>query len=224
MDLLRESWQYILDNPERFRDALAVHLRLSGLALVLGVAIFFPVGVLVARHRRVAPALLGVVSAARVVPSLAVLFLLLPVFGLGERSALVALTLLAGPPIVINTEAGLRGVDPSALEAARGIGMTGPQAFWRVQVPLALPVVVAGVRSATVEVISSATLAAFIGAGGLGQFITSGLTLLDYRLLLVGAVPVALLALLAEGALSLVERRVTPPGLALARGFGPAPG
>lgn len=224
MDLLRESWQYILDNPERFRDALAVHLRLSGLALVLGVAIFFPVGVLVARHRRVAPALLGVVSAARVVPSLAVLFLLLPVFGLGERSALVALTLLAGPPIVINTEAGLRGVDPSALEAARGIGMTGPQAFWRVQVPLALPVIVAGVRSATVEVISSATLAAFIGAGGLGQFITSGLTLLDYRLLLVGAVPVALLALLAEGALSLVERRVTPPGLTLARGFGPAPG
>jgi osmoprotectant transport system permease protein len=218
MDLLRQSWQYILDNPDRFADAVLVHLRLSAFSLAAALLIFFPLGVLAARSPNIAPTILGVVAAARVVPSLAVLFLLLPWLGLGERPAFVALTLLAGPPIVINTDAGLRGVDPAALESGRGLGMTAAQLFWRVQVPLALPIIVAGIRSAAVEVIGSATLAAFIGAGGLGQFITSGLTLLDNRLLLVGAGPVALLALLVEGSLNVVERRVTPPGLALSRG------
>ncbi len=154
---------------------------------------------------------MGAVAAVRVIPSLAVILLLLPVFGLGWRPALIALTLLAGPPLVINTDIGLRGVDPATLEAATGLGMTGAQRFWRVKAPLALPVIVTGVRSAAVEVIGSATLAAFIGAGGLGTFITSGMTLLDERLLLVGAIPVTLLTLFAESALGGLERRLTPP-------------
>jgi osmoprotectant transport system permease protein len=211
VELLAESWQYILENQDRFVDAVAVHLRMSAIALVAAIALFFPLGVLAARSGRAGAAVIGVVSAARVVPSLAVLFLLLPFLGLGERPALVALTLLAGPPLVINTDAGLRNVDPAALESARGLGMNAAQVFARVQLPLALPVVIAGVRTASVEVIGSATLAAFIGAGGLGTFITSGMTLLDERLLLVGAIPVTLLTLAAESALGGLERRVTPP-------------
>ena len=212
MQLLAESWQYIQTNQERFADAVAVHLRLSLAALLIAIAIFGPLGVFVSRGGRLAPIVLGAVSAARVVPSLAVLFLLFPVMGLGWQPALVALTILAGPAIVINTEAGLRGVDPAPLESARGLGMTPAQVFRRVELPLALPVVIAGIRSAAIDVVGSATLAAFIGAGGLGAFITSGLTLLDERLLLVGAVPITLLALFSEGVLGGLERRLTPPG------------
>ena len=211
MELLAASWQYVVENQDRFLEAVAVHLRMSVTALLAALVIFFPLGVLASRSGRAGGTIVGVVSATRVVPSLAVLFLLLPFFGLGERPALVALTLLAGPALVINTDAGLRNVDPAALESARGLGMNAAQVFARVQLPLALPVVIAGVRTAAVEVIGSATLAAFIGAGGLGTFITSGMTLLDERLLLVGAIPVTLLTLATESALGGLERRVTPP-------------
>ena len=211
VELLAESWQYIMDDPGRFGTALAVHARLSLFALVIAIALFVPLGVFVSRGGRFGSSIIGIVAAARVVPSLAVLFLLLPVMGLGERPALVALTLLAGPPLVINTDAGLRSVEPSVLEAARGLGLNVRQVFAQVQLPLALPVIVAGVRTAAVEVIASATLAAFIGAGGLGQFITSGLTLLDSRLLLVGAIPITVFALLTETGFGWLERRLTPP-------------
>jgi osmoprotectant transport system permease protein len=211
VELLAETWAYVLENRERVLEAVAVHLRLSFGALAIAVAIFVPLGVLIARGGRPAGAVLGAVAAARVIPSLAVLFLLLPYLGLGVWPALVALVLLAGPPLVLNTDAGLRAVDPAVVEAARGQGLTGLQVLTRVEFPLALPTVVGGVRSAAVEVIGSATLAAFIGAGGLGQFITSGLTLLDERLLLVGAIPVTALALATETTLGAVERRLAAP-------------
>jgi osmoprotectant transport system permease protein len=221
MNLLRDSWRYVQDNPERFREALLVHVRLSLYSLLVAIAIFVPLGILASRSRRVGPAVIGAVSAARVVPSISVLFLLFPyrreigdLLPFWSRSfvlALIALILLAGPPLIINTDAGLRGVASSVLENARGLGMNEAQVFMRVQLPLALPVVVAGVRTAAVEVVASATLAAFVGAGGLGRFITSGLTLLDYSLLFVGAIPVALLALFAEASLAGIERLVTPP-------------
>src|SRR5690606_41871201 len=131
--------------------------------------------------------------------------------GLGQRRAAVALALLAGPPLGISTGAGLRTGGAGALESARGLGMNAFQVFSRVQLALAIPVIIAGVRTASVEVIGSATLAAFIGAGGLGTFITSGLTLLDERLLLVGAIPVTLITLFAESTLGGLERRLTPP-------------
>lgn len=221
MDLLRDSLRYVQDNPDKFREALLVHVRLSVYALLAAMAIFFPLGVQASRSRKVGPAVIGVVSAARVVPSISVLFVLYPYRRqIGEllpfwpRSfvlALIALILLAGPPLIINTDAGLRAVASSVIENARGLGMNEFQVFTRVQLPLALPVVVAGVRTAAVEVVASATLAAFVGAGGLGRFITSGLTLLDFNLLFVGAIPVALLALFAEASLAGIERLVTPP-------------
>jgi osmoprotectant transport system permease protein len=221
LNILREALTYIEDNPDRFRNALSIHVQLSLYALAAALVIFFPLGVLAARSQRVGPAIIDIVSAARVIPSIAVLFLLfpyrrelgdlLPFFDRSFTLALIALTLLAGPPLIINTDAGLRAVDSAVLENARGVGMNELQVFNRVQLPLALPVVIAGLRTAAVEVFASATLAAFVGAGSLGRFITSGLTLLDYRLLLVGAIPVTLLALTAEAVLAGLERLATPP-------------
>jgi osmoprotectant transport system permease protein len=221
MHLLRDSLQYIQDNPDRFRAALSTHIQLSLYALLAAIAIFVPLGILAARSRRIGPSLIGLVAAARVVPSISVLFLLypyrkpigdlLPFWPRAFVLALIALILLAGPPLLINTDAGLRAVSPAVLENARGLGMSELQVLRKVRLPLALPVIIAGVRTAAVEVVASATLAAFVGAGSLGRFITSGLTLLDYPLLFVGAVPIALLALVVEVSLAGLERLVTPP-------------
>ncbi|MFN8590228.1 MAG: ABC transporter permease [Thermomicrobiales bacterium] len=213
MDLLSETWAYAAENADRVREALLVHLQLSLGALAIAMLVFIPIGVLVSTGGRLTTAAVGAVAALRVIPSLAVILLLLPVFGLGWKPALVALTLLAGPPLVINTDAGLRGVDPATLEAATGLGLTRGQRFWKVKMPLAMPVIVAGVRSAAIEVVGSATLAAFVGAGGLGTFITSGITLMDERMLLTGAIAVTLLALVAEFALARLEHRLTPEGM-----------
>jgi osmoprotectant transport system permease protein len=221
MDLLRDSLQYIQDNPDRFREALRTHIELSLYSLVIAILLFVPLGILAARSRRIGPSLIGLIAAARVVPSISVLFLLypyrkeigglLPFWPRAFVLALIALILLAGPPLIINTDAGLRSVPPAVLENARGLGMSEFQVLRKVQLPLALPVIIAGVRTAAVEVIASATLAAFVGVGSLGRFITSGLTLLDYSLLFVGAIPIAILALFAEASLAGVERLVTPP-------------
>ena len=216
MELLAGTWAYIVENADRFQAAILVHLGLSFGALTIASLIFIPLGVLASMGGRLTSSIVGAVAAVRVIPSLAVILLLLPVYGLGWRPALIALTLLAGPPLVINTDTGLRGVDAATLEAATGLGMTNAQRFWRVKMPLALPVIVTGVRSAAVEVIGSATLAAFVGAGGLGEFITSGVTLLDERLLLAGAIAVTVLALLTEWTLARLEGWLTPPGTAQA--------
>lgn len=216
MELLVETWEYVAENADRFQQAALVHLGLSFGALAIAMLIFIPLGVLASMGGRLTANIVGAVAAVRVIPSLAVILLLLPVYGLGWRPALIALTLLAGPPLVVNTDVGLRGVDAATLEAATGLGMTRSQRFWRVKLPLALPVIVTGVRTAAVEVIGSATLAAFVGAGGLGLFITSGITLLDERMLLAGAIAVTILALLTEWALARLEGRVTPPGTAQA--------
>jgi osmoprotectant transport system permease protein len=216
VDLLAQTWTYIVQNADRFQQAVLVHLGLSLSALGIAMLVFIPLGVLASMGGKLTSTIVGAVAAVRVIPSLAVILLLLPIFGLGWRPALIALTLLAGPPLVINTDIGLRGVDPATLEAATGLGMTGSQRFWRVKAPLALPVVVTGVRTAAVEVIGSATLAAFVGAGGLGTFITSGITLMDERMLLSGAILVTALALLTEWVLARLEIHLTPPGTAQA--------
>src|ERR671917_681696 len=133
MDLLAQTWAYIGQNADRFQQAVLVHLLLSFGALAIAMLVFIPLGVLVSRGGKFTSTIVGAVAAVRVIPSLAVILLLLPVFGLGWRPALIALTLLAGPPLVINTDTGLRGVDAATLEAATGLGMTGRQRFWRVK-------------------------------------------------------------------------------------------
>ena len=152
---------------------------------------------------------MGAAGAFRVVPSLAILALAIPLLGLGFAPALLALVVLALPPIVINTDVGLRAVPAETLEAARGTGMTARQVGRRVRWPLALPVVAVGVRTASVEVIASATLAAFIGGGGLGDYIVGGLQSGNFGELVLGAATVALLALLVDAILGAAQRRLT---------------
>ncbi|HEY8369540.1 MAG TPA: ABC transporter permease [Thermodesulfobacteriota bacterium] len=203
-----DAWTYAASHADEIGAAARTHLVLAGSALLLAMAVAVPLGIRAARAPRLGDALMALAGALRVVPSLAVLVLVLPYLGLGFRSALVALTVLAIPPILVNTYAGYAGVDAGVVEAALGTGMTPREILVRIETPLALPVVVAGLRTAAVEVVASATLAAFIGGGGLGEFIVNGLGMSDWRLLLAGAVPVALLAVAAEAALGLLERIV----------------
>lgn len=206
---------YIRDNPDEFRGELTTHLQLSGYALLIGIALCFPLGVLASRSGVVSLYALNVFGVARAIPSVAILFVAYPVLGLGFTPALLALAVLACPPILINTNLGFRSVDPSIREAAYGMGMSTFQVLRLVELPLALPVVIAGVRTATVEVVASATLAVFIGAGGLGYYVAAGLESGQDTLTLVGAIPVILLTLAAEivlGSVELLTRRAAGAG------------
>lgn len=206
--VLVAAYQYALANRALFWLSFFIHIQLSVAALAIGSVLCLPLGVYVARRRPFASQVLSVFSGFRVIPSLAILFLAVPYLGLGFFPAIVALTFLACPPILINTDAGFRAVDSAVIEAARGMGMDTRQVFWRVEVPLALPVIVAGLRTAAVDVFASATLAAFIGGGGLGDFIARGFALFDPPVMLVGAIPVAVLTLSAEGVLAGTQRLV----------------
>lgn len=187
---------------------LGTHVGLAGSALLLAVVLGLPLAGLAADRALPRTLLLGLAGGFRVVPSLAILTLALPLLGLGFRPALLALVVLALPPILVNTDVGLRGVPPATLEAARGTGMTERQIGVRVRWPLALPVVAVGVRTAAVEVIASATLAAFIGGGGLGDYIVGGLQTGNLPELILGAVSVAVLALVADAALGAVQKKL----------------
>jgi osmoprotectant transport system permease protein len=211
LNLLGDTYAYYLANQTRFWVELSRHLTLSASALAISLIICFPLGIWASRHTSIAQHVINAVGAMRLIPSLAILFLALPYLGTGFVPALVALTVLALPPVLINVYAGLLGVDRSVIEAARAMGMTNMQRLILVDLPLAMPVMIAGVRAAAVEVISSATLAAFIGAGGLGIFVTRGFALFEPRIMLLGAIPVAALALMSELVLGLIARRIAPP-------------
>jgi len=207
MKLLAEAYQYFLDNQAHFWEALGQHLVLSLTALAISVLVGVPLGIWISRRARTAEIVINGFGATRLVPSLAILFLALPYLGTGFPPALFALTLLAFPPVLINTYAGIRNVDRAIVEAARGMGMEPNQVLRQIELPIAFPAMIAGIRTAAVEVIASATLAAFIGGGGLGDFVTRGFALYDPRIMLVGAVPVAVLALISEAALASLQRR-----------------
>lgn len=210
-ELLQEAYQYALEHQTELAGALGQHLRLVAVALGISILLCVPLGIWTARSRVAATTLINLFNGLRVIPSLAVLFLAIPYFGLSFTSAALALTLLALPPVLINTDAAYRTIDQAIREAARGMGMTANQILWRVETPLALPVIVTGVRTAATEVIASATLAAFIGSGGLGLYVVRGFALFDISILLVGAIPVALLTLVVELLLSGLHRVLEPP-------------
>jgi osmoprotectant transport system permease protein len=198
--LFEQTLSYAFAHQSDLWLAVRQHVSLSAAAIAIAVLTCVPLGIWTARTR-FGPSVVAFVTAARVVPSLAVLAFMLPISGVGYRSALVALTLLACPPILINTDIAFRTISPAIREAALGMGMRNRQLLRRVEYPLALPVVIAGVRTGTVEVIASATLAAFIGGGGLGNFILDGLANNDMRQLILGGLTVAFLALVAEATL-----------------------
>jgi len=212
IDLLYAAYTYALSHQAELWQAIGQHLRLVAVALGISILVSVPLGMWSARSRWAANTVINLFNALRVVPSLAILFLAIPYFGLSFTSAAIALTLLALPPVLINTDAAYRTIDGAIREAALGMGMTARQTLWRVETPLALPVIITGIRTATTEVIASATLAAFIGSGGLGLYVVRGFALFDIPILLVGAIPVALLTLIADLGLGAVHRALEPPG------------
>ena len=207
-----QAYLYGMAHSHEFLGALVQHLRLVGVALGVAIVVCLPLGVWTSRSRLATITIINTFNAVRVIPSLAILFLAIPYFGLTFTAAAIALTILALPPILINTDTAFRAIDQAIREAARAMGMTKWQVFRRVEAPLAVPVILAGIRTATIEVVASATLAAFIGAGGLGIYVTRGFALYDNSILLVGAIPVALLALMAEIVMSGLQRILEPPG------------
>jgi osmoprotectant transport system permease protein len=211
--MLAAAWDYLLAHPAQFGHALGVHIALSAAALALASLIAIPAGIGAVRRPSFALAAIGSANVGRTLPSLAVLALVMPLLGTGFAPSLFALTLLALPPILINTIAGMRSVDPDVVDAARGMGMAPRAILRKVELPLALPVIFAGLRTAAVQVISGAVLAAFIGGGGLGDFITAGIAMMAWPQILVGAIPVTLLSLGADFAFGRLQRRMTPAGL-----------
>lgn len=211
--MLADAWRYLVAHPGAFGTALGVHVALSFSALVLAAAIAIPAAVAANRRPAAAIALTNAANVGRTLPSLAVLALVMPLLGTGFTPSLLALTLLALPPIVQNTLAGLRSVEADVVDAARGMGMTARQVLRRIELPIALPALFAGLRTAAVQVISGAVLAAFIGGGGLGDFITAGIAMMALPQLLVGAIPVTLLAIGVDFAFGAAQRRLTPIGL-----------
>lgn len=190
-----------------------VHLKLTGIALGLACLVALPLALLVSRSPRLAGALQYVAGLIQTIPALALLALLIPVMGLGEATAVLALLLYSLLPIVRNTLTGLFAVDPLLKHVATSLGLTPMQQILRIELPLAAPMILAGIRTAAVISIGTATLAAFVGAGGLGQPIITGLTLNDNRLILEGAIPAALLAVAAEWLFEFLERRLVPAHL-----------
>jgi len=206
---------FLAQHAEEIRTLTFEHLWLTGAAMLCAAAIGIPVGIWLTRHPRWAKPVLGFVNIVQTIPSLAMFGFLLPLPWLGERAARIAIVALTGYallPIIRNTYAGIRGVDRTVTEVARALGMTDMQRLFKVDLPLAAGFILAGLRTATVTCVGIATIAAAVGAGGLGEFIFRGVASVDNRLVLAGAVPAALLALGADALLGLVEHWVRVPG------------
>ena len=200
---------WLLAHPGEVALRLGQHVALTGVSLALALVIALPLGVLAARDRRIGDPLLGVLTAIYTLPSLAVFALLELVFGLGTLTAVIGLVAYAQMILVRNVAVGLRGVPAAMREAARGLGMTWLQSLWRVELPQALPVLVGGIRIATVSLIAIANLAAWIDAGGLGVLLFSGLSNDEPGKIVAGSVASALLAIGADTTLRALERRLT---------------
>lgn len=206
MDIFVKAGNYAANNLDKVIVSLWQHLLLVCVPLAIGLCIGLSLGFFSSRSRTASTILTNGFNALRAIPSLAILFIAIPYFGLSFTSAAIALTLLAIPPILISTDVAFRNIDPAIKEAAKGMGMEPRQVLQQIEFPLALPLIISGIKTATVEIIASATLAAFIGAGGLGTFIVLGFALYDNAILLVGALPVAVLALAADVGLGAIQR------------------
>lgn len=204
--------QFTLRGPELI-GATGVHIKLVLISMLIAIVIGVPAGILVARVKGLRTPIIGVASILQTIPGLALLGFMIPIFGIGTITAVAALFLYSLLPVIRNTFTGIKDVDPAIIEAAKGMGLTSRQILFRVQLPLALSVIMAGIRTATVINVGTATLAAFIGAGGLGDFIFLGITRNIDALILLGAIPAAILALVFDYLLGLVERWTTPRGL-----------
>ena len=205
--------RFILQNRGEVWESTLQHLWLVGLSTMFATAIGVPLGILIAHRTRLNKPVLATANIIQTIPGLALFGFLLPVSWLGARAdrlAILALTLYALLPIIRNTYTGIRGVDPAVVEAGRGMGLTESQLLFQVELPLAVSVILSGVRVALVISVGLATIAAAIGAGGLGEFIFRGLAMVDNRVILAGAIPAAILALVADIGVGWIERRLQP--------------
>ena len=207
MKVLDQIREYFEGNAPVFFANMKTHVWLSSFSMIAAMLICIPLGIWISRKLHIANYVINAVNIFRVIPRLAVLALMMPLLGVGFAPAAVALTLLAGPPILINTYVAFREINPAIKEAAKGVGMTPMQMILKVELPLALPVMLAGIRTASVEIIASATLAVLIGGGGLGSYIINGVSMMSKSYLLIGAIPVALLAILSEIVFSFLQRK-----------------
>ena len=203
---MTQAWLWVLENQPLFWQAVWQHLIMCGLSLGIALIIAVPLGVLIANTPRLAFIVTSGTGTLRTIPSLAILAATMPFLGIGLLPSVVALVVLAIPPILLNTCTSIQSIDPDTLSAANGMGLTPRQVTGRIVLPLAAPGILAGCRTAAVQVVGGAALASFIGGGGLGDFVTTGIAIMDMSRLLVGAVPIILLAMSIEALFSLVER------------------
>lgn len=194
-------------------QALWQHLYLVGVSLVFGAAVAIPLGIYLTRKDRISGPIITVVSMVQTIPSLAFFALVIPVLGIGSFPALIILFLYSLLPILRNTYAGVKSVDPALIDIAKGMGMTSWQRLWKVEIPLSAPLIVAGLRLSTIYLVSWATVAALIGAGGFGNLIFAGIDNYNNDLIIAGSVPTALMAFVAGLLFTLIRRIVTPAGL-----------
>jgi osmoprotectant transport system permease protein len=201
-----ERWDVLL-------VAFQEHMILVFISMAIAILLAVPLGILLTNFRRYSEPVIGVAAVAQTIPSLALLGFMLPLVGIGKPNAIIALSVYALLPILRNTYTGILEVDQSAVQAGRGMGMSRWQILLKIELPLSLPVVMAGIRTSTVITIGVATLATFVGAGGLGDLIMRGISMLNTHLMLVGAIPAAILAIVTDFLLKRIEIFVTPKGL-----------
>ncbi|TCQ03722.1 ABC transporter permease [Serpentinicella alkaliphila] len=208
-------FEFFMNRKDQVLNLTLEHLQITGTAVILAILVGVPLGILITRYKRLANPILGIANVFQTLPSLALFGLIIPIMGIGRVPAIFVLFLYALLPIIKNTYTGINNVDPAIIEAGKGMGMTNSQILRMVKLPLALSVIMAGIRIATVINIGTTTIAALIGAGGLGDLIFRGISMDNAYLILSGAIPAALLALLVDWVLGIVERLLTPKGLKL---------
>lgn len=206
--------EYMLRNWDQILSRSGEHVYLAFIAVAMACLVGIPVGMLINRSMKIANAVISVANILQTIPSLAMFALLIPLVGIRDKNAIVALFLYALLPIIKNTYIGIRNIDPSIIQAATGMGMSPMQILYKVQAPLAIPVIMGGVRIATVTGIGVATIATLIGAGGLGTLIYQGIGMMNYPMMISGAIAAALLALLTDYILGLLEKMITSKGIA----------
>lgn len=206
-------YQFLMEKGGELLTRTGEHIFISAVSLGLGILFAVPLGILLTRTKRTATIIIGLTSALQTVPSLALLALMIPIFGVGRFPAIVALFIYSLLPILRNTYIGIKDVSSDYKDAAKGMGMTNIQSIFMVELPIATPTIMAGIRLAAVYVVAWATLASYIGAGGLGDFIFSGLNLYRADLIFGGTIPVALIALTADFLLGRLENKLTPAAL-----------
>ncbi len=206
-------FQFIASRSEEILGLTVQHIQITGLAVILAIVLGVPVGILISKNKKLRSPILGIANIFQTIPSLALFGLIIPLLGIGYVPSVFVLFLYALLPIIKNTFIGINSVDEAIIDAGRGMGMTSKQILTKVEIPLALPVIMGGIRISTVINIGTATIAALIGAGGLGELIFKGISMASNNMVLAGAIPTALLAIFTDKVLGIFETKLTPQGI-----------